>query len=85
MKQIVQNINSKQGIELIDLPRPLVEPGYLIIETKKTLISLGTERTIVEFGNANLARKIQQRPDQVKQVFNRLKSGGITKGGFSNA
>ena len=78
MKQIIQNLNSKTGIELADFPKPTIKPGYLIIRTKKSLVSLGTERMLVEFGKANLLEKVRQRPGQVKQVINKIKTDGLT-------
>jgi len=78
MKQIIQNLNSKAGIEFADFPKPIIKPGYLIIKTEKSLVSLGTERMLVEFGNANLLEKARQKPDQVKQVINKIKTDGLT-------
>tara|TARA_Y100001970_G_scaffold281852_1_gene393490 strand:- start:27377 stop:29497 length:2121 start_codon:yes stop_codon:yes gene_type:complete len=77
MKQIVQNLNSKEGIEIADFPSPMNKPGHVLIKTKKSLVSLGTERMIVEFGNANLLHKAKQKPDQVKRVLNKIKTDGL--------
>jgi hypothetical protein len=50
----------------------------LYIDTNnRSLVSLGTERTLVEFGRANLIDKAHQQPDQVKQVVDRIKADGL--------
>lgn len=52
MKQIIQDL--KKGNTIIEeLPSPQVKKGHLLIKTKRTLVSLGTERMLVEFGKAN--------------------------------
>ncbi len=76
MKQIFQNFsNGKVLIE--ELPRPQCKAGHLLIKTKKTLISTGTERMLVDFGKANYFDKARQQPEKVKEVFDKIKSDGI--------
>lgn len=67
MRQIIQDIKSGQTI-LEEVPVPQVKPGSVLIQTTCTLVSLGTERMLVEFGKANLIEKARQQPDKVKQV-----------------
>ena len=61
MKQIIQSLNSKIGIELAEVPVPKIKPGHLIIKTKRSLVSLGTERMLVEFGSASLFEKARKK------------------------
>ena len=77
MKQIIQSLDSKIGIELAEMPVPIIKPGHLIIKTKRSLVSLGTERMLVEFGNASLLEKARQKPDQVMQVIDKIKTDGL--------
>ena len=43
MKQVLQNL--KTGVtDLADVPTPLCRPGHLLIATRRSLISAGTER-----------------------------------------
>lgn len=76
MKQIVQDLKSGQTI-LEEVPAPQVKSGCVLIKTTRTLVSLGTERMLVEFGKANLIDKARQQPDKVKQVLDKLKTDGI--------
>lgn len=60
-----------------EVPRPEVKRGHLLIKTHKTLVSLGTEKMLVEFGKANLISKARQQPEKVKQVLDKIKSDGL--------
>lgn len=76
MKQILQSL--KDGtIELATLPVPAVKSGHLLIASRKTLISLGTERMLLQFGRAGWIEKARQQPDKVKQVVRKLKTDGV--------
>lgn len=76
MKQVVQNLKSGE-LEVIDVPCPKVSSGHLLIQTRRTLISAGTERGIVEFGRASLMSKVRQNPERVRQVLDRIKNDGL--------
>ena len=43
MKQILQNLKNGKT-ELIELPAPQVKAGHVLIQTSRSLVSLGTER-----------------------------------------
>lgn len=76
MKQIIQDL--KNGNTLLEeVPAPLVKNGHLLIKTTRSLVSLGTERMLVEFGKASLIDKARQQPDKVKQVLDKIKSDGL--------
>ncbi|MCB0640199.1 MAG: zinc-binding alcohol dehydrogenase, partial [Phaeodactylibacter sp.] len=76
MKQIIQNLKSGETI-LEEVPAPQVKSGHVLIKTSKSLVSLGTERMLVEFGKAGLIAKARQQPDRVKMVLNKIKSDGL--------
>jgi len=76
MKQIIQDISNGHTI-LEDIPAPLVKPGHVLIQTTRSLVSLGTERMLVEFGKSNLFQKAKQQPDKVKEVLNKIKTDGL--------
>ena len=60
-----------------DLPIPKPGKGCALVQTAFSLVSAGTERTLVEFSEKNLAAKAASRPDLVKQVINKAKREGI--------
>ena len=76
MKQIIQDLKSGATV-LEEVPVPQVKSGYVLIKTTRTLVSLGTERMLVEFGKANLIDKARQQPDKVKQVLDKIKTDGL--------
>ena len=68
MKQIIQDLKNGNTI-LEEVPAPFIKAGHLLIETTRSLVSLGTERMLVEFGKSNLIQKAKQQPDKVKEVI----------------
>jgi len=76
MKQIIQDLKKGNTI-LEEVPAPQVKPGTVLIRTTRSLVSLGTERMLVEFGKAGFINKAKQQPDKVKQVLDKMKAEGI--------
>lgn len=60
-----------------EVPAPLVKKGHLLIRTTRSLVSLGTEKMLVEFGKSNLISKARQQPEKVKMVLDKIKSDGL--------
>jgi predicted dehydrogenase/NADPH:quinone reductase-like Zn-dependent oxidoreductase len=54
-----------------------VRNGQLLIASSRTLISAGTERTLVSFGKASLLSKARQQPDKVRMVLDKVKTDGV--------
>lgn len=76
MKQIIQDLKKGNTI-LEEVPAPQVRSGQVLIRTSRTLVSLGTERMLVEFGKASYLDKAKQQPDKVKMVFDKVKTDGL--------
>lgn len=76
MKQLVQNLKTGETL-LEEVPAPLVKKGHVLIQTRASLVSLGTEKMLVEFGKSNLIAKARQQPEKVKQVLDKIKSDGL--------
>jgi len=51
MKQISQNFKSGKT-ELIEIPYPQLKPEHFIVKSRLSLISAGTERMLIEFGES---------------------------------
>lgn len=76
MKQIIQDL--KKGDTLLEeVPVPQIKSGHVLIKTTRSLVSLGTERMLVEFGKANFIQKAKQQPDKVKMVLDKVKTDGL--------
>lgn len=76
MRQILQNLKTGE-MELAQLPCPRPSRGQILIQTRVSLLSAGTERMLVEFSQANLLQKARQQPEKVKQVLDKIKADGI--------
>ena len=76
MKQIIQDLKKGDTI-LEEVPVPMVKSGCILIQTTRTLVSLGTERMLVDFGKANFIQKAKQQPDKVKMVLDKVKTDGL--------
>lgn len=76
MKQLLQSLATGET-EIAEVPCPQVRAGELLIHTRRTLISAGTERMLVEFGKANYLEKARQQPEKVKQVLDKVKTDGL--------
>ncbi len=76
MKQILQSLKTG-ATEVAEIPVPGVRSGQLLIQTRCSLVSAGTERMLIEFGKANLFEKARQQPDKVRMVLDKVKVDGI--------
>lgn len=72
----MQNLKTGQ-MEIADVPAPVIKPGYLLIQTRCSLISSGTERMLISFAKSGLISKARQQPDKVKQVIEKIKTDGL--------
>lgn len=76
MRQIIQDL--KQGKTILEeVPAPLIRSGHVLIKTTYSLVSLGTEKMLVEFSKANLIEKARQQPEKVKMVLDKIKTDGL--------
>lgn len=76
MKQVLQNLKNG-ATELADIPCPSVGRGQVLIRTKASLISAGTERMLVDFGKASMLDKARQQPEKVKMVLDKISTDGL--------
>ncbi len=76
MFQIIQDLKSGDTV-LEEIPVPRTGTGKVLIKTKRSLVSLGTEKMLVSFGQANILEKARQQPDRVKEVIDKMKTDGI--------
>lgn len=76
MKQLIQNLKNGD-LKLEDVPIPAIKPGGLLVRNHFSLVSAGTERMVVDLGQKSLVGKARERPDLVKQVWERAKRDGF--------
>ena len=76
MKQILQSFKTGETT-LATVPRPRVGSGQVLIRSTYSLVSLGTERMLVSFGQSNLLQKARAQPEKVKMVLDKVKTDGL--------
>jgi hypothetical protein len=76
MKQVLQSLKNGRT-EVASVPCPAVKWGQLLVASSRTLISAGTERTLVSFGKASLVSKARQQPERVRAVLDKIKTDGV--------
>ncbi len=76
MKQVLQSLKNG-STEVAEVPCPAARRGHLLIRTTRTLVSVGTERMLVEFGKAGWVEKARQQPDKVRMVLDKIKTDGL--------
>ncbi|HDY75945.1 MAG TPA: zinc-binding alcohol dehydrogenase, partial [Candidatus Marinimicrobia bacterium] len=78
MKQIIQNYRTGE-LELAEAPVPLCSSNKILVKNVASLISIGTERSIIELGRKSLLGKAKARPDLVKRFMEKSKKEGLVK------
>ena len=76
MFQIVQQLNNGRTV-LLESPVPTCNSRGVLVQSSCSLISLGTEKMLVDFGKASFLQKAKQQPDKVKEVIAKVKTDGI--------
>ncbi len=76
MKQVIQSARSGE-LALKDVPSPKVKSGCLLVRTRASLISAGTERMVIDFARKSLAGKAKERPDLVRKVMDKARRDGL--------
>lgn len=76
MLQVINNL-SRGAIEVSEVPCPRAAPGSVLVRTQRSLISVGTERMLVDFGRASMIEKARQQPERLRQVVEKVKTDGL--------
>jgi polar amino acid transport system substrate-binding protein len=63
-------------MQVIETPWPTLETGKILVRNHYSLISAGTESSTVKTARKSLIGKAKERPQQLKQVIDVLKSQG---------
>lgn len=76
MKQVVQSIGDG-NLRVVEVPSPTPAPTDVLVATRRSLLSSGTERAVRELASAGLLRKANARPDLVRAVLQKARTDGI--------
>lgn len=76
MKQVSQH-NKTGEVRVENVPPPALKPGHVLVQTKSSLISAGTEKASISIRKSSLLQKAKRQPDQVKKVLEQIRQYGI--------
>jgi predicted dehydrogenase/threonine dehydrogenase-like Zn-dependent dehydrogenase len=74
MKQVLL---TRAGVEVRDVPEPLVEPGAVLVRVSHSCISVGTEMSGVRESDLPLWKRTLRRPDQVRRLVGLAATEGL--------
>ena len=76
MKQVLENYNTG-AVRVADIPAPRVQPKMILVRTAASLVSIGTEKAMLDVASKSLLGKALARPDWVRQVVDKVQSDGL--------
>ena len=76
MRVVAQSYSSVE-LQSIECPNPVSRRGCLIVETTASLVSVGTEKAMIDVAKKSMLGKALARPDWVKQVISKIKTEGL--------
>jgi predicted dehydrogenase/threonine dehydrogenase-like Zn-dependent dehydrogenase len=76
MLQVLQSLQSGR-VTSEQVPAPSAAAGQVLIATRRSLVSAGTERMLLEFGRKGWLDKARSQPERVRQVLDKAKTDGV--------
>jgi predicted dehydrogenase/threonine dehydrogenase-like Zn-dependent dehydrogenase len=78
MKQVAQNYKTGE-LSVLDVPAPACRPGGVLVQSRFSLISTGTEMMKLTEAKLSMVGKARARPDQVRKVLDSVaQQGAVT-------
>jgi predicted dehydrogenase/threonine dehydrogenase-like Zn-dependent dehydrogenase len=76
VKAVVQPVKGGP-VEVLEVPKPNLEPTEVLVHTVASVISPGTDRAVTELAHSSLLGKARARPDLARQVVRRARTEEI--------
>ena len=76
MKQVLQSYKTGD-LTLDEVPVPALRANGVLVQNVTSLVSVGTEKLMMDLAKKSLLGKARSRPDLVRQVINKAKVDGI--------
>ncbi len=76
MKQV---LIKKGQAETIEVPAPLVEAGSILVKTRYSCISIGTEMSGIKSSGKPLWKQALEKPENIKKVIKSTRTQGISR------
>ncbi len=76
MKQVTQH-NKTGSVQVEQVPLPALKPGFVLVKTRYSLISAGTERASISQRRSSLVARAKSQPDMILKVLEQVKQYGL--------
>ena len=76
MRQVARRLKDGR-LELVEVPDPAPGPGTVSVRLEASVLSAGTERATLDVARKGLLGKARARPDQARQVWERVRTEGV--------
>jgi predicted dehydrogenase/threonine dehydrogenase-like Zn-dependent dehydrogenase len=76
MKQVLLS-NRTGALQVTEVPVPQARPGTVLVHTAASVVSVGTERLVLDLAGRSLLGKARARPDLVREVLNKVRREGL--------
>src|SRR5919198_1121762 len=76
MRQVARRLKDGR-LELVEVPEPAPGEGAVSVRVEASVLSAGTERATLEVARKGLVAKARARPDQARQVVERVRREGV--------
>ena len=74
-----QALLRKGKVTIEDIPTPAGEPGRLLVEVTRSLISTGTEMSSIQGSESSLFQKVRSKPEALKKAMESVRVRGLMK------
>jgi len=78
MRQLIQNLRTGE-LRLADVPYPLCRARGVVVKTVCSVVSIGTEKSIIELARKSLVGKARARPDLARRAYDKARKEGFVK------
>ena len=76
VRQVLQS-QRKGEVRLAEVPVPACGPGGVLVRTRSSVISAGTEKMLLDLGKKSLLGKARARPDLVRKAVDTVRARGL--------
>ncbi len=76
MKQVTQH-NKSGELRVDEVPVPALKPGFVLVKTRFSLISAGTERASIHQRRASMVQRAKTHPELVLKVLEQVRQYGL--------
>jgi threonine dehydrogenase-like Zn-dependent dehydrogenase len=76
MRQVARRLRDGR-LELVEVPEPAPGEGAVSVRVEASVLSAGTERATLQVARKGLVAKARARPDQARQVVERIRREGV--------